>query len=766
MNVERKEAWDKVTGSAKYTADNYPANMLFARIVTSTIAHGKINIIDTSNASKIFGVLSIITGKDVAIYTGPLLEDRPILAIDKVRYYGEPIALVVAIDEATAEKACKEIKVTYEKLPVVNSVSDALKENPTLVHDDVLKYTAVVDDVKPIENSNIASSFKIRKGDNKKGFDESEYIVEKNFILKKSDHVAMETRVSDCEISGSGIVTITTCSQAPYTVKKLVAKLFNLEEGNVIVKVPLVGGAFGGKAPVFLELLAYIASRAVGGKLVRVLTTREQDFASAPGRLGMEATVKLGANKDGIFKAVQINYNIDSGAYTDITPNMAKAAAVDCTGPYNIENVVCDSLCVYTNHNYSTSFRGFVHESYTFCIERTIDELAKKLKIDPLDIRYKNAIRPGNFSPSQVEITESNTGDLTSCIEKLRTLINYDEGNVIKIDDNKVRAKGISCLWKTPNPPVNASSGAIITFNSDGSINLNVGVVEIGSGSQSTLCTMLAEKLRMDYSRIFVELEVNTKTMPEYWKTVASLSSYLAGRAVMNAADDLIKQLKANASIALRVPVEDLDYDNEKVFLKSNPKFCIGFQDLAYGVKYPDGNVVGTQVIGRGSYIVNHISTLSEDTGKGKVGHSWTVGAQAVEIEIDLNDYSYRLIKAATVMDVGKVLDSKLAVSSIQGGMSMGLSLASREEYIYDENGILLDTSLRNYKVLYIGQEPKYLVDFVETPEIDSPYGTRAFTEHGIIGMPAALGNALTLATNIQLDELPITPETIFRNTK
>ena len=411
-----------------------------------------------------------------------------------------------------------------------------------------------------------------------------------------------------------------------------------------------------------MELLAYIASKSVGGKLVRVQTTREQDFVSSPSRIGMEATIKLGASNDGIIKAASLSYNIDSGAYTDITPNMAKATAVDCTGPYNIENVSCDSLCIYTNHNYSTSFRGFSHESYTFCIERVINELAIKLNIDPLKFRHRNAIKAGNFSPTQVEITESNTGNLEKCLDKLRTLINYDEGNLIDIGDNKVRAKGISCLWKTPNPSFNASAAATITFNSDGSVNLNTGVVEIGSGSKSQLACMLAQKLRMQYSRIFIDAEINTRTNPEYWKTVASLSSYLAGKAVINAADDLIKGLKENASIALRVPVEDLDYGEEKIYLKSNPKFCISFKDLAFGVKYPDGNVVGTQVIGRGSYIVNHITSLSEDTGKGKVGHSWTVGAQAVEVEVDLNDYSYRFIKAATVLDIGKVIDPKLAI--------------------------------------------------------------------------------------------------------
>lgn len=763
QSVERKDAWAKVTGEAKYTADMYEPGLLYARLKTSIKAHAKIKNINIENAQKIEGVKSIVTGQDISILTGVTLQDRPILAMEKVRYYGEVIAIVIATSEDIAEKACEAITVEYEDLSVINTVIDALKPNATLVHDNATMYLAETEDVFPVENSNIASSYKIRKGNIEAGFTKSDYIIEKSFSLKKSDHVAMEVRVADAKISSDGEVTIWSSTQSPYKVKKLVSKLFNINEGNVIIKVGLVGGGFGGKSPVFLELLAYIASQAVGGKKVRIVIPREQDFITAPTRLGLDANIKMGASKDGKIQAAQMCFNLDTGAYTDISPNMSKAIAVDCSGPYNIENLFCDSLCVYTNHNFSTAYRGFSHESYTFCIERTIDELAKKCGIDELEFRRKNSILPGNLSPTQVELTESNSGNVISCIDKLKQLIKWEEGNLINIGDNKVRAKGLSLFWKTPNPNSNASAAATITFNTDGSINLNIGAVEIGSGSRNQLAQILAQKLRMDYSRIYINTDISTRTTPEYWKTVASMSIYLLGRAILNAADDLISGLKRNASIALKIEPEDLDYGEEKIYVKSNPKFNIGFQDLAFGVKIPEsGNILGKPVIGKGSYIMNHISTLAEDNGKGKTGQAWTVGAQAVEIELDLTEYTYRLINAATVIDVGKILDLKTLEASIKGGMSMGLSLATREEFQYSQNAILLDTSLRTYKLLHIGAEPHYLIDYVETPQIDSPYGARLFSEHGIIGMPAALANALSLAADVQLDTFPITSETIF----
>jgi len=764
LNILRKESWDKVTGKAEYTADFITPDMLYAKLVTSKTASGIIKSINKNDAEKMPGVKAVITGMEYPVLTGILIQDRPVLAVQKVRYYGEPVALVVALSEHEAENAARMVKVEYETLPVIDSPIYAMQPDAPLIHEAISSYTKLEDDVYPISKTNISSVYTIQKGDNIKGWAESEFTAEQSFILKKSYHAAIEPRVAIAKIMSDGNVHIATSTQSPYAVKELVSKFFNIEEGKVNVVTPFVGGAFGGKSAIYLEFLAYIASKAVCGRPVCLSCTREQDMETAPGRLGLEAKIKLGASKDGIIKAADMSFYLDGGAYADINPYMSRSIACDCSGPYNIENLICNSYCVYTNHPYSTSFRGFGHESYTFCIERMMDILAVKCGIDPLEFRSRNAIKAGHYSPTQIEITKSNTGNLSECISKLKTLIKWDEGSKIILADNRIIAKGMSCLWKAPNPPTNASSGAIITFNSDGSVNLSIGVVEIGSGSQTLLAQILAEKLKMNPDRIYVKPDINTQQNPKHWKTVASISSYLAGRAVLNAADDVINQLKNIASVALRSPMEDLEIADEKVYLKHNPKYAIGFQDLVHGLKYPDGNTVGSQIIGRGSFILNHLSPINEQTGKGKPSNAWTVGAQAVEIEYNPIDYTYKILKAATVIDIGKLINPNTAECIIRGGMSMGISLATREEFLFDNNCIMQNSSLRNYKLLHIGQEPDYLIDFVITPQEDAPYGTRSYAEHGIIGIPAAIANALSLASGARLNELPLSPEYIWKS--
>lgn len=761
-SIQRKEAWDKVTAMAKYTDDYIVPGILQAKLVTSPHAHAKIKSIDISEAVKAPGVQAVLTGSNFPILCGVVLEDRPPLAIDKVRYFGEPVALVVANSEREAMGAVKRVKVEYELLPVVNSPSEALKSNAPIIHENLGLYKHAVETVYPEPNTNIAQRIKIRKGDMAKGWAESEVVVEASYALPQSDHIAMETRNARAEIHADGHVVISSSTQAPFSVKKLISQYFGVEEGKVTVKTPLVGGGFGGKAPVQLEILAYMASKSVSGRIVKIANSREEDIVTSPCRLGLEARIKLGATKDGMLKAAEMTYLVDTGAYTDIGPRLAKAIAVDCTGPYNIENVWCDSLCVYTNHPYVTSFRGFGHASYTFCVERTLDKLAVTLGIDPLELRVKNAIVPGKTTPTQVKTTLSNIGNLTACLEKLKESINWNEGIRMDIGGNKVRAKGVSCFWKTSNSPTDAVSGVLLTFNKDGSINLNSGVVEYGPGMKTTLAQILAEKMEMDINRIHVKLEVDTQVSPEHWKTVASMTTYMAGKAVLRAAEDLIRQLRNLAAVAMRCPPEDLVIAEEKVYLKQDPDRYIVFADLVHGYKYPGGNAVEGQILGHGSFVMSHITDLDKETGKGKPGPAWTVGAQAVEVEFDTKEFTYRLVKAATVVDAGKVLNPKTARGLITGGMCMGLGIGSREAFSYDTEGKVLTTSLRTYKMMHIGEEPEYIVDFIETPQEDAPYGARGFAEHGIIGMPAALANALSSAAQIDLDQLPLTPETIW----
>lgn len=762
-NVQRKDAWDKVTGKAKYTDDFPTTGFLAARLLTSTYAHARILNIDISAALELKGVKTVLTGADCSELFGPLVQDHSALARDIVRYAGEPVALVVAMDKATAERAVKLIKVNYEPLPFVLTSSEAIADGAPLVHKQVNGYKKVLTDIYPEVDSNVASRYRMRKGNVTKAFERCDKIVERDFFLPPSGHLAMEVRTARAEITSNGNVIITTSSQSPYVVRQQIADAFLIPSGKIQVRVPFVGGGFGGKAPVMLEILAFLASRSVGGKAVRLTIPREHDMATAPCRMGLEAKIKMGVDKEGIIQAAELTYLLDCGAYADISPYMAKAIAVDCTGPYNIKNLSCDAVCVYTNHTYVTSFRGFSHESYTFCIERVLDMLAEKCSIDPLAFRIRNAIRPGNLTPSQVKCTANLIGNLTECLQNVKKLAEWDGGKAVPIKRNTVQAKGIACFWKTENPPTDAISGALITFNSDGSVNLHTGVVEMGSNGQTHLAQILGEKLKIDADQVHVVESVDTRTAPKHWKTVASLTEYMAGHAVMRAADDLLDQLRSNGSQALHCSVEDIEVAYGRVFSRKNPEQFIEIKDINEGYKASDGESIGEPVYGRGGFMLKGLSMLDPQTGQGRTGPEWTLGAQVVEVEADLKTYTYRITKATTVIDIGKVINPESMRAMIAGGMAMGISLSSREVYKYDKEGIPMLPNLRTYKLMHIGQEPDYRVGFVETPNEQSPYGVRSFAEHGVIGMPAALGNALSTAFGKQLVTLPLTPEIIWR---
>ncbi|PLS07243.1 xanthine dehydrogenase family protein molybdopterin-binding subunit [Neobacillus cucumis] len=760
-SIIRKEALDKVTGRAKYTNDFNTKPMLSVKMVISPYGHAKIVHIDTSEASKVPGVRAILAGQRFPL-TGEAIRDRPPIAVDKVRYHGEPVALVVADTPFQAKKAADLIKVQYELLPVVNSPTQAFQQGAPLIHEQLGSYDKEVDS-HPVEGTNIATLIKIRKGQMEAGWAESEIVVEESFSFASSDHAAIETRCATAEIEPNGTIIIMTSSQAPFMVKQLISKYFGEEMGKIIVHTPLVGGAYGGKASVQLEVLAYLASKAVGGKPVKLLNDREHDMITSPCHIGLDATIKFGADRNGKIRAAEIHYLWDGGAYSDKAVDVTRAGAVDCTGPYNIEHVWCNSYCMYTNHPFAAPFRGFSHSELSFCIERTMDILAKRLNMDPLELRNINAIRPGNTTPTRVVLNENNLGNLPKCIEKLRSLIRWEEGAIKEINERFVRVKGVSCSWKTSTIDPNAPSGAIITFNRDGSLNLMSGVIEVGTGTKTILAQILAERLKMDVDKIHVKMEVDTQTTPEHWKTVASRGTYMGGRAVLEAADDVIRQLKEVAASVLRAPIEDMEIADSRVFLREEPSIGLHFKDIGYGYQYPNGNTIGGQIIGRGNFVLRHQTYLDPETGEGKPGPEWGVAAYAVEIELDKRDYTYRLIKACTVLDAGRVMNEKAAIGQVMGAMSMGLAFAGRETFYFDELGRVLNPQLRTYRPLRYGENPEYLVGFVETPDQEGPYGARGLGEHGLMGMPGALGNALSIAAGVELRNLPLIPELIWR---
>jgi CO/xanthine dehydrogenase Mo-binding subunit len=352
---------------------------------------------------------------------------------------------------------------------------------------------------------------------------------------------------------------------------------------------------------------------------------------------------------------------------------------------------------MYTNHPYSTAFRGYGHPELTFVMERTMDQMANKLGLDPLELRLRNAIGPGDTSPTQEPLTESNVGNVGECIRRLREALSANMSSSAGLPAYKTRAIGVGCFWKTASSPPDASAGAIVTFNRDGSLNLNIGAVDMGQGSKTTLAMIAAERMAMDVKDIHVTMEVNTKYDPHHWKTVASSTTFLVGRATLEAVEDAIRQLQELAAQVLRVLPEDMEVAAGRVFLRDDPRIGIAIKELGLGYKYPNGNAIGGPIIGRGNYIMPRLSHLDPETGKGRPGPWWTVGAQAVEVEFDTRDCSYRLLKAFTVMDVGHVLNPQAARGQVMGGANMGLSFASRETFQYNDEGVVLNTVQLEY---------------------------------------------------------------------
>jgi CO/xanthine dehydrogenase Mo-binding subunit len=460
--------------------------------------------------------------------------------------------------------------------------------------------------------------------------------------------------------------------------------------------------------------------------------------------------------------ALQADYRLDCGAYADTAPRMTAAIATGTGEPYALDNIECDAYCIYTNHIYATSFRGFGHEVSVFCMERMIDKLARALGMDGAEVRRINLWAPGGTSPTQVPLTLSNAGNPQACLAKAAEMIQWRQGPCLPVGGNKVRARGLACFSKTSSSPTDASSGAVLMFCPDGSVNLNCGVVECGQGFHTVIRQILAQRLKMDPARVFVQAEPDTRTSPAHWKTVASMSTYLAGNAVLQAADDAIGQLKRAASVVLRCREHDLEVGEERVWLTSDPSIFVAVKDLVGGIKYENGNAFGGQIIGRGSYVMEHLTTLDKETGRGRTGPYWTVGAQAVEIEYDTRECTFRLLHAVTAIDAGRVLNPRLARGQVTGAMNMGLSVATREGFVYNDNAQMQHSSLRTYKVIHFAENPRYDVAFVETPNITGPYGARGLGEHGILGMPPALANALAAASGTDVDDLPIKFEKLW----
>ncbi|HAM35673.1 MAG TPA: dehydrogenase [Elusimicrobia bacterium] len=762
-SVPRIDGLEKVMGAAQFVDDiDFGPNLLYAAIVESPVAHARIKRIDFSAAAKVPGVVKVVTGKDFPFQFGLYMKDRYVFAQDRVRFVGEQVAAVIAWDPRTAEKAAALVRVEYEELSPILDPMTALAKNATLIHPDLDKYRHVPW-FFPKAGTNVAHWRKIRKGDVAKGFREADLVLERTYTVPRYAHCALEVHGAIGLHDASGRLTVWTASQSPFTQRHLFAEAlapFGLSHKDVRVITPYVGGGFGGKAGVSMEILGAALATAVKGHPVKVLWSRAQEFYNTYQRQGVVSKLKMGVRKNGAITALEHTIYWDAGAYVEYGANVVNATGLSATGPYKIDNVKIDSVCVYTNLPPGGPYRGFGYSEFGFGLESHITGLARKLKMDPVALRRKNAIREGDTLAYGARM---NPTGLREAIDRTAEEIRWGKKEASR-DPRKAVGKALVLFWKAPAMPPNASSSAFLKFNEDGSLNILVSGMEIGQGLLTVMAQIASEILSVPVSKIRVETP-DTDRNPYEWQTVASHVTWGCGNAVKKAALDAREQIFDLVQRALHLGKDHLYLEDEAVKCRTQKGWKLDFKDFVInGIQSEDHTFKGGPIMGRGMFMPEFSSAISNpETGQG--GHPnvhYTTGAGGIILEIDKQTGKMKVLKAVLAADVGKALNPGLIRSQVTGGLLQGLATVLYEDMRFDEKGRLLNPNFSDYKIPTALDAPEEVVPIIiEAAQPDGPFGARGVGEHTMIPAASMVANAVEDALGLRIQDMPITAEKV-----
>ncbi|HEX7007606.1 MAG TPA: molybdopterin cofactor-binding domain-containing protein, partial [Alphaproteobacteria bacterium] len=532
--IPRLETREKLTGQAQFTDDLFPRGLLHGAILSSPYPHARILSYDVSKAAALPGVEAVVTGADLGEnYMGPFIKDETALARGKVRYVGEPVAAVAAVDLETARKAVNLIEVEYEELPAVLTPEEAMAPGAPLVHENLGKYFKAHD--LPMDGNQFTEAV-IAEGDVDAAWSQCDVIVESEFETQAQYHAYMEPCSAVAEVDASGKVTVWSANQSVFRVQANVAESLGLPMSKVRAVTPRVGGAFGGKMESTIQpltvLLALKARRPV-----KVTLSREQDFEMIRSRHPAKIWMKTGAKKDGTLLAREARIVLDAGAFADDSPGVAGICSLFGRGPYHVANVRIATKAVYTNKLRAGAFRGFGGPQVAWAGETQIDEIAAKLGIDPIDLRIKNAVRGGEDWMCGTQVKRS---AMVECLEQVRAACDWSKRRKVTVgSDGRIRTIGVAAL---PHISGLLTSGAIVRLLEDGTAVLNTGAVDNGQGSDTVLVQMCAQTLGLRVDQISLATP-DTDASPYNWGTTASRVTYMAGRAVVAAATSVVDQL-------------------------------------------------------------------------------------------------------------------------------------------------------------------------------------------------------------------------------
>jgi CO/xanthine dehydrogenase Mo-binding subunit len=759
-SVTRIDAREKVTGSAVFADDiQFGPGLLYARIVRSPHPHALIKKIDVSKAKALPGVKAVVTGDEFPGYTGLYLQDRHIFCRDRARYVGDPIVGIAATSEEIAYRATELVEVEYEVLPPVLDAEFGASPESEVLHPKLGEYVHQ-NFIFPEPGTNIANHFKVRKGDVDGAWDQCAAIVQRKYRVPHIQHVPIEPHIVVAKADQDGKISLWGSSQSPFAQRNLIALALGISQSKIQVIAPYVGGGFGSKAGVSMEALAVAIALKIPGYPVKLRLTREEEFYTAFVRQGLIAHYKMGCDKEGNLLATEVRYYWDAGAYTEYGVNISRASGYSSTGPYRVPNVKADSYCIYTNHPVGGPMRGFGMPEIHVGLEQCIDDLAHAIQMDAVEFRKKNCVKGGDIIVTGMVM---HPNGLYECIDKASKAIDWGRSNPAS-SPNKRRGKGIASMWKAPAMPPNAGSSAEIRFSEDGTIGVSLGGQEIGQGTFTVMAQIAAASLGVPYDWVRISTPVDTKYSPYEWQTVASRLTWSMGNAVRNAALDARKQVIDLVAKAWNDDPENLDIKDGYVISYKSEESLSLHDIVIYGIPKENFNGwIGGPIVGRGSFMPTYVTGLDKDTGQGDraVVH-YTTGAQAVEVEVDLETGRVDILRAVSAFDVGHAINPEMVRAQMEGGMAQGISTAFFEQ-LKLVGGVLQNPSFVDYRIITSSDVPEKIdTIIVEVPQDDGPFGARGVGEHSMVPTIPAIANAIYNAVGVRMPETPFTAEKLY----
>ncbi len=736
----RHDAYDKVTGAAKFGADLNLPGMLHGKVLRSPYSHARIRSIDTSRAEALPGVMAVATAADFPILKtrpldyenfqgNPRLMGENILANDKALYKGHAVAAVAAVSPHVAEQALDLIEVDYEVLPTLLGWREAMAEDAPAIHEDMTTRFRM-DRAGPGEDTgqrgNVAGHLQHRLGDVERGFREADVIFENEYETQTVHQGYIEPHVSTASWSTDGRVTIWTSTQGAFGVRAATCGILELPESMVKVVPMEIGGGFGAKGVTYLApVTAVLAQKS--GRPVKIAMSRKEVFEGSGPASATFIRVKLGATRDGKLTAAEAYMVYEAGAFPGAPVG---GGAVTTFGSYNVENMLVNGYDVICNKQKAQAYRAPGQPQAAFAVESAMDELAGKLGMDPMDLRLKNAVKEGDRMPNGVAHA------VFGCVELEEAMKNHPHYQTPLTGPNQGR--GVAVAFRAQG---GQTSSATINVNSNGTLNLITGSVDIG-GTRTAVAMQAAEILGITPEDINPSVG-DTDSVGYTANTGGSRTAFDTGLAAIAASEEVIVRMKTRAALLWEVQDEDVDFQDGSFVCTKNPDDRFTFKELSARLMRTGGPVT--------------CSASAPSTGVGPI-----FAGNIVDVEVDPDTGKVDILRFTAFLDAGMAVHPSFVEGQIQGATVQGIGWAMNEEYFYTPDGTMANSSFLDYRMPTSLDLPMIEAVIIEVPNPRHPFGLRGVGEGPIIPPLAALGNAVSHATGVRMTKLPLSPTNIM----